>query len=232
MWISGRNRMKNLEERVEGITENFIEMSKSVDRLMRINVEMLRDQKFNNALYGEAKLVEDRINAYEVKIKEDSIHTIVRFQPAAGDLRALLTYIECSKMLERMGDILLSDIKLFRKLEKKGSHLREHLETILDMAERVTEIFGNYTQAFVDKDENAIYALLGMDEEVDDLRTGAVNEILEIMKESPENVDGGALILLLAKKYERLSDKIMALGSGLVYTLNGEYLRKKELMRT
>lgn len=224
--------MRNLEERVNGITEHFIEMSKSVDRLIRINIEMLKGESFNNALYGEAKLVEDRINAYEVKIKEDSIHSIVRFQPAAGDLRALLTYIDCSKMLERMGDLLLSDIKLLREIGKKGSHLKEHLGIILEMAERVGEIFESYTGAFADKDEKAIYALLGMDDEIDELRTDAVNKILEIMKESPENVEGGALIVLLANKYERLADKIMALGSGLVYTLSGEYLRKKELMNT
>ncbi len=222
--------MRNLEERIDGITEHFIEMSKSVDRLLRINLEMLKKKSFDNALYGEAKLVEDRVNAYEVKIKEDSIHAIVRFQPAAKDLRALLTYIECSRMLERMGDLLLSDIKLLRKLENKGAHMKEHLDIILDMAERVSGIFEDYTKAFSEKDEKAIYALLGMDDEVDELRTEAVNKLLEVMKESPENVHGGAIILLLAKKYERLSDKIMSLGSGLVYTLSGEYLRKKEIM--
>lgn len=221
--------MRNLEERLNGITEHFIEMSKSVDRLLRINVEMLKKKSFDSALYGEAKLVEDRINAYEVKIKEDSIHAIVRFQPAAKDLRALLTYIECSRKLERMGDLLLSDVKLIKKLEKNGPHLLDQLKIILDMAERVSEIFEEYTKAFEEKNEKSIYRLLGMDEEVDELRTEAVGKILEIMKESPENVHGGALILLLAKKYERLSDTIMALGSGLVYTLNGEYLRKKEL---
>ena len=49
------------------------------------------------------------------------------------------------------------------------------------------------------------------------------------MKENPENVVGGSIILLLSKKFERLSDKIMQLGKDLIYNMNGENLRKQEL---
>ena len=98
--------MKDLHERIDGITIHFIDMSKNIDRLFEINLLMLKKGEFNQALYGEAMVVEDRINAYEVKIMEDTIQAIARFQPIASDLRELVSFINCIKILERMGDLL------------------------------------------------------------------------------------------------------------------------------
>lgn len=221
--------MKNLHERIDGITENFIKMFKNVDRLFKINMEILEKKEFIQSLYGEAKVVEDEINSYEVKIKEDSILAIVRFQPAAGDLRALLTFIDCVKMLERMGDLLKNNLKLLKKIKKYNDSTGEHIYIIEEMAKKVNDIFEVYMEAFIERDQKKMYSLLADDEEIDEMRDEAIKEIIEFMKEDPNNIQGGSIILLLSKKFERLSDKIMQLGKGLVYTVNGENLRKQEL---
>lgn len=221
--------MKNLHERIDELTEQFIEMFENVDRLMKINMEMLEKRVFIQSLYGEAKVVEDRINAFEVKIREESIQAIARFQPAARDLRALLTFIDCVKMLERMGDLLKNNLRLMRKLTKDGNGAKEHLYIIEEMAKKVNDIFETYITAFTERDEKKIYILLACDDEIDEIRIEVINEIINFMKESPENIVGGSIILLLSKKFERLSDKIMQLGKGLIYTMSGENLRKQEL---
>jgi len=223
--------MRNLHERIDAINEHFIEMTKNVERLLRINLEMLKKRSFERSLYGEAKVVEDRINAYEVKIKEDSIVTIAMFQPAAGDLRSLMSTIEGSKMLERMGDLLLDDIKLLREMEKKGDLHKPHLRLIGEMVMKVEEIFTAYTAALVEKDDKKIYSILALDEEINDIRDTVVKKVIDLMKESPENVEFGNLLLLSTKKYERISDKIMQLGKSLVYNVSGDNLRKQELIK-
>jgi len=223
--------MRNLHERIDAVNEHFIEMAKNVERLLRINMEILRGENFEKTLYGEAKIVEDRVNAYEVKIKEDSIVTIAMFQPAAGDLRALLSILEGSKMLERMADLLLDDIKLIREMEKKGSLHKEHLSLLAEMAEKVDEVFTTYMTALVEKDDKKVYSLLALDEDVNEIRDSVVEKIIKIMKEKPGNIEFGNLILLATKKYERISDKIMQLGKSLVYNVSGDNLRKKELIK-
>ncbi|GLI55846.1 phosphate transport system regulatory protein PhoU [Propionigenium maris DSM 9537] len=223
--------MRNLHERIDAINEHFIEMTKNVERLLRINMEMLKKRSFERSLYGEAKVVEDRINAYEVKIKEDSIVAIAMFQPAAGDLRSLLSTIEGSKMLERMGDLLLADLKLLREMEKKGDLHKPHLDLVGEMVGKVEEIFTAYTTALVEKDDKKIYSILALDEEINDIRDSVVKKVIELMKESPDNVEFGNLLLLSTKKYERISDKIMQLGRSLVYNVSGDNLRKQELIK-
>lgn len=223
--------MKSLHERIESINNHFIEMSKNVDRLLRINMEMLKNKSFEKVLYGEAKMVEDTINSYEVKIKEDSIVTIAMFQPAARDLRSLLSTLEGTKIFERMGDLLLDNVQLIREMEKKGKLHKPYLYLVEKLAEKVEEVYSIYTEALTGRDDTKVYAILALDEEVNEIRDETVGKLIQVMKENPENIEFGNLILLSTKKYERISDKIMQLGKSLVYDISGDNLRKKELTK-
>ena len=73
--------MKNLQESLEGLNQHYLELLKNLNRVLDVNIEMLHNQKFEPVLYGECVVVEDIINAFEVKLKEDSIVSIARFQP-------------------------------------------------------------------------------------------------------------------------------------------------------
>jgi phosphate transport system protein len=223
--------MKNLQERIDLANEHFIDMVKNVGRLLRIDMEMLKNKSFENSIYGEAIVVEDRINSYEVMIKEESIVTIAMFQPAARDLRSLLSMLEGVNMLERMGDLLLDNIQLMRQMEKNGDLHKNYLYLVEDIAEKVENIFDIYTTALIERDDKQIYTILALDEDVNEIRDHTVEKIIAVMKENPKNIEFGNLILLTTKKYERISDKIMQLGKSLAYNVSGNNLRKQELIQ-
>lgn len=222
--------MRNLHESINGITEHYIELCKNVDRLFRINMEMLKKNSFDRGLYGEAKLVEDMINAFDVKIKESSIMAVARFQPAAGDLRALITFIESSKMLERMGDLLLDSLVILRKIEKKEGNMERDFGILEEFLSKINDIYQKYIEAFIEKDEKKAYVLLGMDEEINEIRGEIDTIIVNQMKEDNKNIDAGVLMLLINKKYERVSDKITQLTMSSIYTFSGENMRIIELL--
>ncbi len=222
--------MRNLHESINGITEHYIELCKNVDRLFRINMEMLKKDSFDRGLYGEAKLVEDMINAFDVKIKESSIMAVARFQPAAGDLRALITFIESSKMLERMGDLLLDSLVILRKIEKKEGNMERDFGILEEFLSKINDIYQKYIEAFIEKDEKKAYVLLGMDEEINEIRGEIDTIIVNQMKEDNKNIDAGVLMLLINKKYERVSDKITQLTMSSIYTFSGENMRIIELL--
>lgn len=222
--------MKNLHESISGITEHYIALCKNVDRLFRINIEMLKKDNFDRGLYGEARLVEDIINGFDVKIKETSIMAIARFQPAASDLRALITFIESSKMLERIGDLLSDSLVLMRKIEKKEGNMSKDFGILENFLSKINEIFQKYLEAFIEKNEKKAYILLGMDEEINEKRGEIDSVIINQMKEDIKNIESGALMLLINKKYERVSDKIIQLTMSSIYTFNGENMRIAELL--
>ncbi len=223
--------MKNLQESLEGLNQHYLEFLKNLNRVLDVNIEMLHNQKFEPVLYGECVVVEDIINAFEVKLKEDSIVSIARFQPAAGNLRLLIMLINSARLLERMGDLLKANLVIIREIEKKAPQVSQYLNELLyPMASKIRTIYENYISAFINSDEKALYALLTEDDEIDELSEKNLKALMNIMKASPENVEGGTYLVLLNKKYERFSDHVMHLVVDLVYILKGENLRKLELL--
>lgn len=110
--------MRTLNESLKALDEHYLETLKYVGRNFDVNLEMLQNNSFNPTLYGEAKMIEDFINSFEVKLKEDSIITMARFQPAAKNLRKLVMIINSVRVLERMGDLLKANLSLIKDIEK------------------------------------------------------------------------------------------------------------------
>lgn len=222
--------MKNLNESIESLNQHYLELLKNLNRVLDINLEMLEKKKVDKVLYGESLIIEDTINSFEVKIKEDSIFTIARFQPAASNLRLLIMLINSSRLIERMGDILKANIKIIKTLEQETPNMAIYLEKIYPITLKTKSIYEGYINAFIKNDEKILFSLLTMDEEIDSLTSETSNLIKNIMKENPENIDGGVNLILLCKKFERFADHILHLVFDLIYILKGENMRKVELL--
>ena len=223
--------MRNLDESIKGLREHYLELLKNLNRVLDINIEMLEKSSFDKALYGECLIVEDTINNFEVKIKEDSIFTMARFQPAAGNLRLLIMLINSARLIERMGDILKANLKIIKAIEKDSPEMKKELKNIIyPIAIKTKNIYEGYINAFIKSDEKILFSLLTMDEEIDTLTKEDTETIIELMKKKPENIQSGTDLIILCKKLERFADHILHLVFDLIYILKGENMRKIELL--
>lgn len=223
--------MRNLDESIKGLREHYLELLKNLNRVLDINVEMLEKSSFDKTLYGECLIVEDTINNFEVKIKEDSIFTMARFQPAAGNLRLLIMLINSARLIERMGDILKANLKIIKAIESDSPEMKKELKNIIyPIAIKTKNIYEGYINAFIKSDEKILFSLLTMDEEIDTLTKEDTETIIELMKKKPENIQSGTDLILLCKKLERFADHILHLVFDLIYILKGENMRKIELL--
>ena len=223
--------MRNLDESIKGLREHYLELLKNLNRVLDINIEMLEKSSFDKTLYGECLIVEDTINNFEVKIKEDSIFTMARFQPAAGNLRLLIMLINSARLIERMGDILKANLKIIKANEKDSPEMKKELKNIIyPIANKTKNIYEGYINAFIKSDEKILFSLLTMDEEIDTLTKEDTETIIELMKKKPENIQSGTDLILLCKKLERFADHILHLVFDLIYILKGENMRKIELL--
>ncbi len=223
--------MRNLDESIKGLREHYLELLKNLNRVLDINIEMLEKSSFDKTLYGECLIVEDTINNFEVKIKEDSIFTMARFQPAAGNLRLLIMLINSARLIERMGDILKANLKIIKAIEKNSPEMKKELKNIIyPIAIKTKNIYEGYINAFVKSDEKILFSLLTMDEEIDTLTKEDTETIIELMKKKPENIQSGTDLILLCKKLERFADHILHLVFDLIYILKVENMRKIELL--
>ena len=222
--------MKTLTQSLETLDKNYLEALKAIQRNLDINLEMLKLSKFDPTLYGEAIAVEDSINAFEVLLKEEAIITIAKFQPAAKNLRELIMLINSARLVERMGDLLKANLLIIKEVENKTPLIASSLsEDILPAATKIKKIYEMYMEAFINADVKLLYNILYLDEEIDNLINKNSNILLSKIKENPEIIEGGSSLMLLNRKFERISDHIIHLASDLIYIINGENTRKKEL---
>lgn len=223
--------MRNLQESLNGLNEHYLEMLKHVNRMLEINMEAVKDGKVSPKFYGECFIVEDIVNAFEVKIKEDSINCIARFQPAAKNLRQLIMFIDGVRLLERMADILKANLKIVKHIESLNPEVSSKLNHIFsDYLAKIKYIFDSYIIVFSTSNEELLYTLITSDEEINQEARSIIDKIAEEIKKSPNEVYELLEVIALVKKYERFSDHIIHLIVDLVYILKGENLRKKELL--
>ncbi|MGL4253490.1 MAG: phosphate signaling complex PhoU family protein [Fusobacteriaceae bacterium] len=223
--------MINLVTALSLIDDQYIEMIKSIERLMDINIEMIKGEEFNLQLFGESKAIEDRINRLDLEIREDSIVALARFQPAASDLRKLIMMADSARLLERMGDLLKANLMLLKNIEEDSPHLKfAFTKDLLPMVVKIKALLTSYIKAYIDNDENILYAIVALDEEIDGMTNVNCKNYISYMEEEKENIKGGTELYLIDKKFERISDHIVHLAKDLIYILNGKNLRKIELL--
>jgi len=93
---------KQFDAELEAVRARVLQMGGLVESQIRLAVESLvsGDVALMNKVIGD----DHRVNAMEVEIDESCSRILVRRQPAAGDLRMVMTVIKTITDLERIGD--------------------------------------------------------------------------------------------------------------------------------
>jgi phosphate transport system protein len=146
--------------------------------------------------------------------------TIATQQPVARDLRFLLTLDHVSYELERMGDHAASVAKQARKLAPEPP-LKEYVDLPL-MGERCAGLVHGVLRALVDIDTSAARQVAAADDEIDHLYHRTFDEVLDLMREDPENVGRGARLLFAAYYLERIGDRATNIAEDVVFLATGE----------
>jgi phosphate transport system protein len=146
--------------------------------------------------------------------------TIATQQPVARDLRYLLTIDHVTYELERIGDHASSLAKQTLKLAPEPPldgyvHLPE-------MAERGAVLVHGVLRALVDSDAVAARQVAVDDDEIDRLYHATFDEVLELMRRDPANVERGTRIIIASHYLERIGDRATNIAEDVVYLVTGD----------
>ncbi len=161
-----------------------------------------------------------RLNEVQRTISTLIARTIATQQPVARDLRFLLTLDHVSYELERMGDHASSVAKQARKLAPHPA-LKQYVR-LPDMGEICARQVREVLYALVDIDETRARAAAAVDDEIDTLYHAIFDEVLDLMRENPDNVDRGARILFAAHYLERIGDRVTNIAEDVVFLATGD----------
>lgn len=223
--------MKTFREFLCELDSVYLELARNIDRTIDLIIESLENGRVTRENSGELLLLEDRINHLEQDIKEESIVLIARFQPAAKDLRKLLSYIDSSRLMERMGDLLTSSNEILKQIEDSDEIIKCYMiSRFVPLLKKIKKIYEDYIKTIISEDVSSLYSLLAMDKEIDKEVSENTKFLVEEMKNNFAIIESGTLLLLLDRKFERFSDHITHLVENLIFSIKGDNIRRLELL--
>jgi len=146
--------------------------------------------------------------------------TIATQQPVARDLRFLLALDHVTYELERMGDHAASVAKQARKMAPHPP-LKRYVD-LPRMGELAAEQVRGVLRALVDLDEHTARVVAARDDEMDGLYHRIFDEVLELMRQDPANVERGTRILFAAHYLERIGDRVTNIAEDVVFLATGD----------
>ncbi len=146
--------------------------------------------------------------------------TIATQQPVARDLRYLLTLDHVTYELERIGDHASSVAKQVLKLAPEPA-LKGYVH-LPEMAERAAVLVHGVLRALVDADAIKARDIAVQDDEIDRLYHTTFDEVVELMRQDPDNVERGTRIIIASHYLERIGDRATNIAEDVVYLVTGE----------
>ena len=169
------------------------------------------------------------INGMEVKIDEECQLIIARRQPAAGDLRFVLTVTRIIVDLERMGDELKKTALLAHEL---CSHNKVNATQLYDthrLAEMTVPMIRRALDAFARLDSGAVIELNEADRKLDTDYRNQSRMLATYMMEEPRNISAFIDIMMMNKAIERIGDHAKNISEHVVYLVRGIDIRHQPL---
>jgi phosphate transport system protein len=190
------------------------ELQQAVDRLVDMGglvLQQLRDSMaaFTTADIALAKQVKkgDRqVNNFEVDIDEHCLDILARRQPAATDLRLVLSVLKSINDVERIGDQAKRIAKTLLKDEQGNRPSAEQLAELNGMSAKVQLMLQHALLAFQQIDADKALNVLREDKAIDDDYSRIMQQSLSAMMHDSQQISVSLQISNVAKALERVGD--------------------------
>ncbi len=180
-----------------------------------------------NSKLAQQVLDEDEaIDQMELEIDRMSIEILALQQPAAHDLRFVISVAKITPILERIADhaASIADAALVINNEPL---VREYIHFPL-MSETAAEMLRMALDAFTSEDADVSREVIAMDKQIDDSYRLVFGELLELMIENPSVTPSAARLLFVAKHLERIGDYVKDICELNVYLREAAFIKHSQ----
>ncbi len=214
---------RQFDAELEAVRARVLQMGGLVESQIRLAVEALLsgDVGLMNRVIAD----DHRVNAMEVEIDESCNQIIARRQPAAGDLRMVMTVIKTITDLERIGDEAEKIARMAKLLSQKERLNLPRYNEIKHAAELALDMLRKSLDAFARLDLTTAAQVVRQDEQVDEEFRTIMRYLVTFMMEDPRTISTALEILFVAKAIERIGDHAKNMSEYVVYMVKGRDVR-------
>lgn len=213
---------QQFEHELEDIRHKVLTMGGIVEEQVSHGLKALIEG--DGTLGEEVSRNDFKVNDLEMEIDNDCNRIIALRQPAASDLRTIVTILKLITDLERVGDeaeklgniaVELATIDrqpgYFTKLQHLGNHVRKSLQDSLD--------------AFARLDITAALATAEEDAQVDTEFEALTRQLITYMIEDPRSIKNVLQVMWCARALERIGDHAKNICEFVVFMVKGKDVR-------
>jgi phosphate transport system protein len=214
---------KRYDAELETVRSRVLQMGGLVETQITAAIEALATG--NLQLADQVVANDHRVNALEVKIDEECSQIIARRQPAAQDLRMIMTVIKMITDLERIGDEAEKIARMTKLIYASERLLLPRFAEIKVAAGYALDMLKKALDAFARVDITAAAAVVKQDRLLDDQFRGILRQLITFMMEDARTISTSIEILFVAKALERIGDHSKNMSEYVVYLVKGKDVR-------
>lgn len=205
--------------------EKIKKMILSLGAMVEERVQMAGDAitKTDPDIAEEIIKADHEIDEMEVEVEEECLKALALYQPVAADLRFIVAVIKINNDLERIADQAVNIAERIQLLAMKGKN--EFIFDYSSMAKKAMFMLKNSLDALVNLDIDLAYDVLQMDDEVDEIKNQAYDQIKVEMRKTPDQIGSLINLLLISRHLERLADHTTNIAEEVIHMIEGEIIR-------
>ena len=185
-----------------------------------------RDSKLAELVLEEDKI----INQIELEIDRMSVEIIALYQPAAHDLRLVISVAKITPVLERLADHAgnIAEAVLIINAEPE---LRQFPEMTI-MSDNAVEMLRKGLDAFIAEDASLARQIIKQDRVIDTSYKKVFSELIGVIINDPTTTTSAAQLLFVAKHLERIGDYVKDICELTVYLVEASIIKHSRPDRT
>ncbi|MGB7070807.1 MAG: phosphate signaling complex protein PhoU [Pyrinomonadaceae bacterium] len=178
-----------------------------------------RDSELAQRVLDDDKVIDQM----ELEIDRMSIEILALQQPAAHDLRFVISVAKITPILERIADHA-SSIAEAAIILNNEPQVKDYVQFPI-MADTAAEMLRIALDAFTSEDAVVSREVILRDKEIDECYKIVFNSLLELMIENPSSTPSAARLLFVAKNLERIGDYVKDICELNVYLREAAFIK-------
>lgn len=218
----GKHISSEFQIELEEVRSRVLAMGGLVEQQVKDALEALTSA--NAELADQVILNDIRVNSMEVAIDEECSRILARRQPAAGDLRLVISIIKTITDLERIGDEAERIARMARTLST-SDHLPSGVAEVDHLGAKAIDELNAALDCFARLDVDAALEVARKDIKVDREYESLMRQCITFMMEDPRSVRRVLDVMWCAKALERVGDHAQNISEYVIYLVKGKDVR-------
>lgn len=210
-----------LDRELDNLRDRLLLLGGATETALQRTIYALVER--NSATAREVLDGDSEIDRLEVEIDRLAIDVIALRQPAARDLRFVISVAKITPILERIADHACNIARATLDLNDEPE-LKAYVD-LPRMAEDASGMLHAALDAFTTGDAQRAREVIERDDEIDDAYNRVFNDLIEMMVTDPATVVRATRLLLVAKHIERIADYVTDICELTVYMAEAAFIK-------